>query len=181
MLLVERGQCAANATSFADRENYHGFMAMNYFPKADCDPQEEDIDRALNTAARMLTDLVRWSGCRRKRNQYLAWPRNDAHNSCTGGCVSCCEIPREIVEANIILAHQILIGEVTPFTSETNAKVQSMSMDKYSVTFAGGGAAMKQSGDCGGVMTISADKLAAVRHLIKCYTKGGNGIRIRRS
>ena len=181
-LIVERGQCAGNATSFASKEEYHGFIDLNFFPKLDCEPEDKRLEQALNTASRMLSDMISWSGCQNTHTQYLAWPRQDAYNSCTGGCAGCCEIPREIIEATIILAHQLLQGEITPFTNESNARVQSLSLDSYSVQFAAGGANIKQTDTCGGVMTIDADRFSSVRHLIKCYTKSsGGGIRIRRS
>lgn len=180
MLIVEKGEGANNSTAWADVEEYFGFRDTYLFEKDCVDPDEREIKRALNTAARMLSDRIRWSGCKRRSKQFLAWPRVDAQNCCENTCVSCCEIPRQIVEANIILAHQLLKGEITPFTNETSAKVSAMSLDKYSVQFTGG-AHIKQTDACGGVMTMSADPFSAVRHLVRCYQTRGNSIRIRRS
>lgn len=177
--IVERGECLSNATSLASVTDYHGFLDLNFI-KHDCVPEDPDIEKALNTASRMLSEQLTWKGCQSTRRQYLAFPRSGM-TDCDGCCIPSCEIPTGVIEATIILAYQLLKGEISVFTNETNAKVTSLSMDKYSITFAGAGAAMKQNSDCGGTMTISADKFSAVRHLIKCYLSNQGGIRIRRS
>lgn len=180
-LVVERGEAIANAQSYASVQEYLGFIEMQFFKDTGCEPDECKIERALTTAASMLTDRFDWNGCKRRHTQALAWPRDGAVD-CEGRCIPCCEVPRQIIEANIILAYQLISGEISAFTNETNAKVQSMNLDKYSVTFAGGGAHMKEMGECGGVMTMNADRFASIRHLIKCFTRRrGAGITIRRS
>ncbi|MGB0908211.1 MAG: DnaT-like ssDNA-binding protein [Maricaulaceae bacterium] len=174
-LIVERGEGISNASSFASVTDYHGFMDMQFIYRMTKgrhmeEPDEDRLERALRTAAYLLTTQINWRGCRVSKTQYLAWPRAQMLG-CDGQFVKCCTVPREIVEANIILAHQLLSGEIAAFSNEIDAAIESMSTGNYNVKFANGGAHIREMETSDGAMTLSADRFAAVRPLISCFVK----------
>ena len=179
-LVVERGEALSNAESFASVSEYLGFIDSYMLGGETCEPKTEQITKALALAAKMMSDSLPWNGCIVRNTQRLAWPRNNV-TDCEGRCYTCCQIPPQIVEANIVLAHQLLKGHVSAFTNETDPKIASLTMDKYNVQFVGG-AIVKDLGGCGGTMTVSADRFSAIRSLIKCFVKSGaGGMKIKRS
>ena len=175
MFIVEKGAGSEKSTQYASVEELLQYSSIHMgfehisSPKDSFEYDTETLNKALASTAKLI-DKVSFTGRKSSYSQAMQWPRCGASNRCEVCiCIPSDEIPKEIVEANIILAALALKGEIDFATREVNPLVKSMKFDNHAIEFVKG-ARIKSSGtECGGVTTVNANALSSVEHLLECY------------
>lgn len=189
MFVIEDGTGLANSTAYACYEwlmeytdiriGFEHISGENGFQI-----DKNKAEKYLVAASDML-DTLNWTGRKSNPYQSMQWPRKYAQNKCDDccECYPCDVVPKEIVEATIILASLLIKGDISFMTQESSPLVKSMSFEGQRIEFTTGGRISGNSGDgCnGGLSTVSGDKFKNVRHLINCFLKPkGSQLRFKR-
>lgn len=177
MFVVENGSGLSNSISYASSEDLMAYASVRMgFEHIDVSNgqsfSESQLNKALVTASSMI-DRFSFSGRKASKYQNMQWPRCNVVNRCDEcDCIDSNTIPRQIVEATIILASEILKGAVSIDANSSPAKIKRASFGDMSFEFSGSGAVLDGGASCGGGMsTVSQDKFVSIRHLIDCFRK----------
>jgi len=134
-LVAETGTGSSSANSYATIDEGDIYHEAHLYATDWTGASDDDKEKALIWASRLLDEQVNWSGGRYSQNQGLRWPRIGVYDA-DGWVIDSDEIPQAVKDAaceygRLLIASNLTATEDTVGFRKLKVDVIEIEMDKY--------------------------------------------------
>jgi hypothetical protein len=125
-LIKEDGTGKVDANAYADVADGDAYHAGHLYASAWTAATQENKEKALVMATRLIDGQVQFDGVKLSAAQGLQWPRAECHDPDAGdGMVASDVVPKAVIEATCEMARELLVADRTAAPAGEGLKYQN--------------------------------------------------------